>query len=230
MNWRDYCEGFLIQKQCNDWEGKSLTIVGALNNIPVRFVNKITTDETDKLKNGWVPSGTVPWISSIIGEEIKPNYFPKFLSKWVTRKIWNEEKWPLRKVFIKPSDRHKRFNGFVTSGNYCGKKKGPFICSEIVNFTNEWRYYVAYGKLIGAYWYWGNNDEEIEAPKLNIEWPEDWCGTADFGELDGGRIELIESHPPFACGWYGKRHDDYACWLSLGWHWLFKERGYNREY
>jgi hypothetical protein len=217
INWKDHCKGFIIQKSTLDWEGKCLAIVAALNKIPCKFVNNI-----DKVENGWIPSGNVPWVSSLLGKTITPDYFPEFLKGWVTRKIWREEKWPLYKTFIKPADRHKRFTGFITSGTYSGKKKGPFICSDIVHFTNEWRYYIAYGKLIGAYWYWGDDDEPIDAPKLDIQWPKDWCGTADFGTMDNGKIELIESHPPFACGWYGKTHEEYAEFLTLGWRWLLK--------
>lgn len=222
INWKDYCKGFAIQKTYEDWEGKVLSIVGALEQIPVRLIYNVKD-----IPDGYIPSGTVPWVTSVIGEVIVPNYFPKFLSSWVTREIWKEEKWPLRRVFIKPADRHKKFTGFITSGTYSKKKKGPFICSEVVKFVDEWRYYVAYGRVIGGYWYWG--EEEKVAPDLNIEYPKNWCGTADFGRLDNGKIELIESHPPFACGWYGKKHVEYAEFLSLGWKWI-KEGGYKEEF
>jgi hypothetical protein len=224
MNWKNYCNGFAIQKTLTDWEGKSLSIVGALQQIPVKMIYR-----SKDVPEGWVPSGTVPWVSEVIGETITPDYFPKFLSKWVTRNVWTQDKWPLEKVFIKPSDRHKRFTGFITSGKYHGKKKGPFICSDIVKFTNEWRYYIAYGKLIGAYWYWGDDDEPINAPSLDIQWPENWCGTADFGSFENGDIELIESHPPFACGWYGQKHEEYAEFLTLGWKWI-KEKQYKEKF
>ena len=42
----------------------------------------------------------------------------------------------------------------------------------------------------------------------------------DFGMLENGKIELIESHHPFACGWYGKNHEEYAKFLTLGWKWI----------
>ncbi len=215
MNWKDYCKGFAVQKTTADWEGKILAIVGALHQIPCKFIYNI-----NQMEDGYVPSGSVPWVTSIIGKPVIPDYFPEFLKPWVTRKVWREEKWPLNRVFIKPADRHKRFNSFVTYGNYCKRKKGPFWCSDIVSFQNEWRYYVSYGKLIGAYWYWGVNDDPIDAPIIDINWPKDWCGTADFGTLPDGRIELVESHPPFACGWYGKKHEEYAEFLTLGWKWL----------
>jgi hypothetical protein len=55
---------------------------------------------------------------------------------------------------------------------------------------------------------------------LNIQWPEGWCGTADFGTLPDGKVELIECHPPIACGWYGKEHKLYAEFLAKGWKYM----------
>ena len=225
MNWKEYCKGFAIQKTHCDYEGKCLATVGAYYNIPFKLIY-----QSNQVIDGWIPSGTVPWVSEVIGEIIKPDYFPKFLSKWVTRNVWYQYKWPLhQKLFIKPADKHKRFTGFITSGTFRGKKKGPFICSDIVSFKNEWRYYIAYGKLIGAHWYWGEEDEPINAPKLDIQWPENWCGTADFGEMKNGDIELIECHPPFSCGWYGQKHEEYAEFLTLGWRWI-KEKQYKQSF
>lgn len=222
MNWKDYCKGFAIQKTHCDWEGKALTIVGCMHQIPHKLIY-----DAKQVPDGWIPSGTVPWVTSVLGKEIIPDYFPSFLSPWVTRRVWFTDKWPLERVFIKPADRHKKFNGFITSGKYSGKKRGPYVCSEVVSFQDEWRYYVAYGKLIGAHWYWGNGDNPKEAPQINVQWPANWCGTADFGILTDGRIELVETHPPFACGWYGKKHEEYAEFLSFGWKWL-KDGGYEK--
>lgn len=221
MNWKEHCRGFALQKNYLDWEAKALTIVAILNKIPFKRIHDIK-----QIEEGWVPSGTVPWISSILKTKITPDYFPDFLKNdWVKRKVWYEEKWPLYKTFIKPADRHKRFTGFITSGTYSGKKRGPYWCSEIVNFVDEWRYYISYGKLIGGYWYWGKDDDPKPTPDLNITYPENWCGTADFGRLDNGDIELIEAHPPFACGWYGKNHEEYAEFITLGWKWLKEKYG-----
>ena len=200
--------GFAIQGTTVDWEGKCLAIVGATHRIPHRLIYRACD-----VPAGWIPSGTVPWVTEVLGKPVVPHYFPKFLSHYVTRRIWKADKWPLERVFIKPSDRHKRFTGFVTSGTYSKKKRGPFICSSVVHFTNEWRFYVAGGRMLGAYWYWGDGNTPVEAPQLDIAWPDGWCGTADFGRVRSGQIELIECHPPIACGWYGKRHEDYAEFL-----------------
>jgi hypothetical protein len=211
--------GFAIQnRSVVGWEEKILTVVASYHQIPFRLFKN-----PKDVPSGWVPSGSVEWVSKILGENVKPNYFPLFLSDWIKRKIWYEEKWPLRKVFIKPADRYKRFTGFITSGKYGGKKKGPFWCSEIVSFQDEWRYYIINGKVICGYWYYGIDPEnEKPLPELTqINYPKNWCGTADFGSLPNGDIALVECHHPFSCGWYGnKNHDNYAEFIVRGWNWL----------
>lgn len=214
--WKTKLKGFAIQSHPVDWEQKALVLVSCLEQIPYKLYNN-----PKYVPHDWVPSGTVPWVSDVLGVVIKPNYFPDFLRRdWVKRNVWECDKWPLKRVFVKPSDKHKRFNSFITSGTYSKKKKGPFWCSDIVKFIDEWRYYIAYGKVIGGYWYFGEGDTPKDAPDLNINYPSDWCGTADFGQLEDGSIELVECHHPFACGWYGKNHKEYAEFLTLGWEYL----------
>ena len=138
--------------------------------------------------------------------------------------MWQEDKWPLRKVFIKPSDKYKRFTGFITNGYYKKKKKGPFWCSEIIDIVNEWRYYVSDGVLDIACWYWGdeaNTPDPPLFPYMNaaIDMPKDFCGAIDFGMTKDGKFVLIEVQHPFACGWYGTQEQvhHYLQWLINGW-------------
>jgi len=127
--------------------------------------------------NGWVAYGSVDWVEKALRIKIAPNYYPDFLAHWIKRNIWCQDNWSVdSKIFIKPADINKRFTGFVTSGTWRGKKKGPFWCSDIVIFTNEWRYYVSNGKVVSAKWYAGTN-KNIPAPELDIEWPETFCGS-----------------------------------------------------
>jgi len=213
-NWREHCPGFAIQTLVGDPEGGPLIAMCMWMGIPYHLVRY-----PKQVPDGWVPCGTVPWTSAVLGETVVPDYFPEFLRPWVTRKVWREEKWPLYRVFIKPADEHKRFTGFVTRGTYSGKKRGPYWCSEILSFQSEWRCYVANGEMLGAHWYWGQHGV-AEPPSLNIAWPSNWCGTADFGMLHDGKIELIETNHPFSCGWYGKGIEHYAEFITLGWKWL----------
>ena len=222
MNWKEYCKGFAIQKTLDgcDWEGKSLIFFACKENIPYKLISNI-----NQIPDGYIPSGSVNWVESILGRHIKPDYFPKFLKELVKRKIWYSEKWPLEKVFIKPATKYKKFNGFITTGTYRGKKRGPFICSEIVSFNDEFRYYISYGEILGGYWYCGKDDIPKTTPKLEITIPSNWCGTIDVGILSNGDLELVECHHPFACGWYGKNNEEHAKFVTLGWKYLI-----NKEY
>ena len=223
-DWKDNFQGFAIQRHHEGWEGKALTIVACLDRLPCR-----TFVKPEEVSVGWIPCGTVPWVSAVLNRPVVPHYFPKFLSSFVTRKIWYADKWTKERAFVKPSDRHKRFTGFVSPVGWSKKRKGPLVYSEIVSFQDEWRFYVADGRLLTAEWYWPENGEEKPAPVLDIQWPDGWCGTADFGTLPDGKVELVECHPPFACGWYGKKHELYAEFLTLGWRWL-TNGGYEVEY
>jgi hypothetical protein len=214
-DWKENFQGFAIQRHHEGWEGKALTIVACLDRLPCR-----TFVKPEEVPVGWVPCGTVPWVSAVLNRPVVPHYFPKFLSQYVSRRIWYADKWTKERAFVKPTDRHKRFTGFIAPGGWSKKRKGPLIYSEIVSFQDEWRFYVADGRLLTAEWYWPEGSEEKPAPVLNIQWPDGWCGTADFGTLPDGKVELIECHPPIACGWYGKEHKLYAEFLAKGWKYM----------
>ncbi len=207
--------GFAFHIGSNDHETNTLGLWCNLHKIQYRHFRKASEVPKD-----WVPSGTVPWVESVLGRLVRPDYFPEFLRPYFHRKIWTQAKWPYgHRVFIKPADQHKRFTGFVTSGTWKGKKRGPYWCSEIVSFTNEWRYYVTNGSVVDARWYWGDQVNTPPPPTLDVQWPSDFCGTGDFGTLADGRLALVEAHPPFACGWYGRLGEGeiYARWLCAGW-------------
>ena len=224
--------GFALGSR-SETEEKAIVLYASMHHIPCKhFTVK------DKVPEGFIPVGTVEWFLHVTGWKFKPDNYPEFLTPWLKRRIWETDKWPLgEKVFIKPSDSYKRFNGRKTDGSYRGKKKGPYWCSEIVQFTNEWRYYISHGKVVHAGWYdgslasWNNpmgeSQEDLPAPELNIEWPEDWAGSADFGETTDRVIALIEAHEPFAVGWYGTltNYEIYGKWIIDGWEYLNKRYG-----
>ena len=122
-------------------------------------------------------------------------------------------------MFIKPADKEKRFQARITNGGYKGKKKPPYWCSDIVNFTNEWRYYVSNGEILTGEWYKGDEIACPDAPILNITFPRGFCGAVDMGLVDN-KITLVEVNHPFSCGWYGKNHELYAKWIINGWNYL----------
>jgi hypothetical protein len=176
----------------------------------------------EEVPKDFIPAGTVDWCDQFLSKDrTVPDYYPDFLTPYLYRKVWKTDEWPLnQKIFIKPSNKHKRFNGFITSGNYRKKKKPPYWCSEVVHFENEWRYYVADGKILTGEWYSGDEVNTPEAPTLEISIPEDYCGALDFGRLRTGELALVEANSPYACGWYGKDHKLYIDWLIKGWNYM----------
>lgn len=223
MHWADICKGFAFQKEHYFWEEKVLSFVAAKYRIPFKLFNS-----PKDVPNDFIPCGNVDWGLSVLGRNITPDYYPEFLSEYISRKIWKADNHPIG-VFVKPADKFKRFSGIISALNsderwFCDTIKPPFWCSEVVKFQDEWRCYVQGGKLLGCYWYAGVDDSPKDPPKeiFSISWPEDWYGAADFGILDNGKLELVECHPPFACGWYGKNHEEYASWITFGWKWLKK--------
>lgn len=219
MNVKDRVNGFLLQNKDN-WEEKTVMVYCILNKIPYKF------DFDGKvLEKGWIPVGSVQWVSNFIGHNVIPDYFPAFMSKYITRNIWYTDILPIdRNVFIKPSDVYKRFNGIESDKCRLCIPEPPYVCSDIVNFVNEFRYYVLNGKIIHSSWYVGIDDVEISTPELNVDIPSNWCGTIDMGITDAGKFELIECHHPFSCGWYGKNYNVYCNFLVDGWNYISNNR------
>lgn len=216
--------GFALMRGDRSIEASKLELYCSLNNIPV-----IRVDKDISCSDEYIPCGSVDWCLTCLGKEIIPDYYPDWLSGFLYRKVWKADRWPLgKKVFIKPADKYKRFTGFATTGTYKKKKKPPFWCSDIVYFVNEWRYYVADGKILCGEWYSGNESLTPEAPELNIDIPKDYCGAIDFGVVGINKIALVEAHHPIACGWYGKDIELYARWLVSGWDYM-KEGKYEKE-
>ena len=240
-------KGFKILKSDHSLEANRLHAFCYMNDIPLLKVDKpfVTgrpgaygssgTEELHKailmkedVEKDYIPCGSVEWCEKLLGQHIKPEYYPIWLNHFLHRKVWVSEEWILgRKLFVKPSDRYKRFTGFVTTGTYKKKKKPPFWYSEIVTFENEWRCYVTDGIVKACEWYYG---DEINTPEISITGdviktlqlfiPPMYSGALDIGYIKSiGELAVIESQHPFACGWYGKQEDDYKYfqWLIDGW-------------
>ena len=167
--------------------------------------------------------GTVEWCEKFLEPVPVPNYYPKWAEHLLFRDTWETDDWPLgKRVFIKPSDAYKRFDGFVTNKGYKGKRRGAYVCSEVVDFAMEWRYYIAAGKVLASGWYDGLGEDQ---PPPNVtEFPENVYGAVDLGWMITGELAIVEYQHPYACGWYGESedHDKYVEWLELGWKWLME--------
>lgn len=172
-----------------------------------------------KYINNYIPIGDVDWCEAALGEAVIPDYFPMFLWKFLNRKIWSTnysppfEPYP-RPYFIKPADKYKRFDGKIITNDDLNIPLYPWICSNIVKFTDEWRYYVLRGKIIDSGWYLGDTPD-AQSPIIDVDWGV-WSGAVDFG-LVNGQLQLVEAHHPFACGWYTKNIDAMIEFFVGGW-------------
>lgn len=178
-------------------------------------------------QEGMIPVGTVEFVEQYIGQR-KPDYYPDFLKNYFGRDIWYSENFPQKQCFIKPADRHKRFDAKVVCPTEACLRwvkeylRGPYWCSDIVGFTDEWRYYVANGQILAAYWYLGE-ENEVDPPDLShVSFPSSFCGAVDFGRLNNGEIALVENNLPYGCGWYGPYSEGrvYGEWLREGFKYL----------
>lgn len=182
------------------------------------------------------PVGDLPFCEAVFGPQptIK-DFYPSFLVKYRFRHICllkSTDHFTLRYApyFVKDACHWKSPRltpGVMTLDELDWYKERTadwaLRISEPVNFTNEWRYYVANGKVVTAAWYAGP-DEDLPAPELSIDWPTGFSGAVDFGRLDTGELALVEAHAPMACGWYGEDPKLYAEWLEVAWanrsYWL----------
>jgi len=165
---------------------------------------------------GQIPIGTVEFCQHLFGPH-RIDFFPDFLRHMLHREISSATLGMLyAPMFVKDGSGWK--SEFESGVRPCGTMlvDGKFWVSEVVEFTNEWRYYVANGQLVTTGWY-GGVDEDQPAPDCGVAWPEGFSGAVDFGTLPDGRLALVECHAPFACGWYGETHEDYARWQLEGW-------------
>jgi len=182
-----------------------------------------------------IPVGSVGFVEKALGKHFVPDYFPSFVDgSLIGRKFWNVEASSLRvplgrEVFVKPADEYKRFTGYVLGPDERIRETGSLILQDIVEFGEEYRYYISNGRLVCGEWYtssWETDPDIIpKAPPLpvSLDIPSGWCGTLDFGfarNLDG--LILIEAHHPFSCGWYGEMRDHrlYTDWLVSGYEYL----------
>lgn len=175
-----------------------------------------------------VPVGTVEFVEQHLPAPPVPDYAPEFLQSLLRRKTWiarsrDEVKLP---CFVKPADRYKRFDGFVAHER-SEVPDGPLFCSETIPdlLQHEWRYYVAGGVVLASGWYDGlDMTETPDAPPIPLSLPNHYYGALDMGMTREGYFLLIESHHPYACGWYGALHGatTYLSWLMLGWQYMLE--------
>jgi len=175
---------------------------------------------------GDAPIGSVEYCNDIMAAlwivQPKPDFYPAFLASWMHR-TWDKlrvtgAEFLTCPMFVKSGDGYKVGESKVQPEGY-RLPNGFNYVSEPVEFVQEWRYYVAGGKVVTSGWYDGTDDDE-PAPELSIAWPAGFCGAVDFGRLSTGEIALVESHHGFACGWYGDDPELFILWQIECWQQL----------
>jgi hypothetical protein len=199
--------GFSIQTNYNDRE--AIAIIFTSHLLDLEF------NVSEKPKPNTVPIGSVEYCC-LTDKQFPVDFFPSCLSQYLNRKhLFSTGDLILDKPqYIKDLSFWK--TDFVTKlypkGTYV--PYGNYMFSDPICFTNEWRYYVLEGEVITTGWYWGLDEDSI-APKISF--PKEYTGAADFVVFNN-KPELLESHAPFACGWYGEDHLDYTYWQYLSWN------------
>ncbi len=174
-----------------------------------------------------IPVGSVAWCEQVYGC-LDVDYYPVFMKDRLCRNTWKSDI-ALVDTFIKPCA-CKKWDGYVFVGDEKAKEE-PYWCSDIVHFTNEWRYYMADGRVVASAWYDGDcSDEDVlrnltkPAPMLDVYVPDDYCGVLDMGEISGkSSLVLVEACHPYAIGWYSESNvNNYAEFLIAGHGYLKK--------
>lgn len=183
---------------------------------------------TDTPSKENIPIGSIDYCEKVYGK-IKPDYYPEFLKGYLNRKIWVDKIKNVDKgVFIKPYENYKLFTGQIYDGLEIDPETKVY-CSEILQFRNEWRYYILNGNMVESGWYNNNllTDKEIvenipnsmpDSPKLPEELLEllrenRYYGVLDIGEAIIGseiKLTLIEACHGYAVGWYTPNYNCYG--------------------
>ena len=134
-----------------------------------------------------------------------------------------QEQWP---VFVKPV-KDKVFVGFVLRSEKDvprrrqAKSDEPVLCSELVNFTTEWRAFIRYGNIWDVRPYrgdWRNHFDPEVLEKAVRSFKSAPAGYAmDIGITEKGQTLLVEINDGFALGCYGADPIQYAKLLSARW-------------
>jgi len=226
----DTLELYMIKQHCQGRSDRDFLLVDSYENV--------------KADPGTVciPVGSVSWCSNKYGD-VPPIDYPDFLKPYLHRRtglvkatdVLKKMKENKGKLFLKPANKCKKFNGTVVSKRrwfnfkiVAGIKDDECLkWSQVVEFTNEWRYYVKNGRLVNAQYYEGR--EPLDDPPFPPDLPaalkyelfaRSWCGCIDMGTTKESpdNLVLVEACLPYAIGWYGDQdsYDNYAEFLIGG--------------
>lgn len=157
---------------------------------------------------------------------------PDEILSFAGRNIWTSTLSEIRlyepRVFIKPLDGHKLFNGHVRTGEmkdliYTSMypDETRILVSDVVNFISEYRGFVLDGELIGLKHYRGDFtktiDIELMECAIEVYKSAPKAYSIDFGLTDDGRTLLVEVNDAFSLGCYGLDPVLYAKMIEARW-------------
>lgn len=171
----------------------------------------------DQINESTIPIGSVDFCAPFYGNH-RVDFYPDFLRNHLHRDIAHSVGGfhPLLPVFVKDATCWKSLTPASVYPVHKEIPLGNYLLSDVVIFADEWRYYVAQGRIYASGWYRGFAFEETP-PAIDVAFPQNFSGSVDFGRLSTGEIALVEAHAPFACGWYGDNHSKYIQWLADSW-------------
>lgn len=114
--------GFCLERGDCSPEANNIKIICMVKDIPI-----ISTNSKDKCPIDYVPSGSVEFCLRFLGRNITPEYYPDWCKHLLYRNVWKGNKWLKKRVFVKPADKFKRFNGFLSNGDIKVKRNHPTI-------------------------------------------------------------------------------------------------------
>lgn len=186
--------------------------------------------------------GAVVEALKIIGIE-RPQHLdiPECLRSFAHRRIWDSTIGDIRKqissrpdayvpTFIKPLTGHKAFTGYVVKKfsdliiTARFDNEYPILCSSVVNFLAEYRFFILNKKVLGMSHYSGN---PLRMPKTNIvsRVIEAFDNAPVAYSIDVGVIEgsnsyetiLVEINDAFSLGCYGLNAISYCNMIEERW-------------
>lgn len=173
---------------------------------------------------GYVPVvlGALAQIGAKVPE---PNDYPDCLKPFLRRRVWESTIGEVSdavydgrfgSAFVKPKGRLKHFTGLVIDSPadlfHLGStsRRQAVLCSEVVRWQSETRYFVVRGRIVGARSYSGDDsivpdDEVVRAAVAALAASgEALAGFGiDFGVLGSGEMALVEMNDGFSLGSYG---------------------------
>jgi|GEM_PF-2094947 len=152
-----------------------------------------------------------------------PIDYPACLHGLLGRRVWQSTVGDVREavhdgavanVFLKPAQRNKVFTGFVVEGPSdlhqmeWVSARDPVWCSDVVEFVDEARAYVADGTVLDVVLYEGKDEAGLQA--FAQQAADDWRATGtcpagcaiDVGRLQDGTLVVVEVNDGFGLGAY----------------------------